>query len=319
MASPSSLILKMPSPKDKPILIVLVGPTAVGKTDLSIQLAKAVNGEIISADASLFYRGMNIGTAKPSKEKMASVPHHLINTANPDESWSLASFQEAAYTSIDDVVARGRQPILVGGTGQYVRSIVEGWTIPPQSPDQRLRKALTEWGEEISSQVLFDKLTVIDPQAAQQIDPFNLRRVVRALEVIFSTGEKFSTLRSKTDPRYDVRMIGLIRPREELYTRVDERIETMVSSGLIEEVKNLLTVYSPTTSAFNAIGYREVIQYLQNEITLEEAVTLMKRRTRQLIRRQTNWFKPTDPAIHWISPGTSALTEILAAVNVCHR
>lgn len=294
------------SPSDKkPPLIVLIGPTAVGKTALSIRLAKAVDGEIISSDSRYFYRGMDIGTAKPTPEERQDVSHHLIDIADPDETWSLALFQQQAITAINEVTSRDRVPILVGGTGQYVRAITEGWEIPEQEPDHRLRNALLSWTETLGPQALHDRLRILDPLAAENIDFRNIRRTIRALEVIFITGYRFSEQRRKADPLFNIIQVGLSRPREELYKRVDQRIDQMMTDGFLEEVENLLEKYPPDLPAFSAIGYRQFIDYLQGAISLEEAITLIRRQTRIFVRRQSNWFKPDDPEIHWfrIEPG----------------
>jgi len=282
-------------------LIVIIGPTAVGKTSVSICLAKRLDGEIVSADSRLLYRGMDIGTAKPTREERQKVPHHLIDVAEPDENWNLAVYLRAAYRAIDAILKRGKIPFLVGGTGQYARAIAEGWRIPPQRPDDQLRDALNRWGGSIGPEGLHARLAVIDPQAASEIDYRNQRRTVRALEVIFNTGERFSELRQKQTPRYEPIILGIVRPREELYQRVDQRIEQMLVSGLVNEVRGLLDRgYSPKLANFSAIGYAEIIQHLQGDISYEEAVALIKKNTRIFVRRQANWFKPDDPRITWL-------------------
>jgi len=299
-------------------VIILVGPTGVGKTPLAIDLAQKLNGEIISADSKYLYRGMDIGTAKPPLTERLKVPHHLIDVADPDESWSLARYLEATVRIISMIQARKRLPMITGGTGQYYRALMEGWQIPALAPNEPLRSALLEWGTEIGKEDLHARLAILDPQAAMEIDPSNLRRTIRALEVIFLTGERFSTLRKKSGPLFNYYVIGLTMPRENLYHRVDDRIEDMVSRGLIEEVQRLLNQgYSSSLSSFSAIGYRESAQYLRGEISLEQAKALMKKNTRQLIRRQANWFKFSDPQIHWYEaepyPANKILSDLIAA------
>ena len=299
-------------------VIILVGPTGVGKTPLAIDLAQKLNGEIISADSKYLYRGMDIGTAKPPLTERLKVPHHLINVADPDESWSLARYLEATVRIISMIQARKRLPMITGGTGQYYRALMEGWQIPALAPNEPLRSALLEWGTEIGKEALHARLAILDPQAAMEIDPSNLRRTIRALEVIFLTGERFSTLRKKSGPLFNYYVIGLTMPRENLYHRVDDRIEDMVSRGLIEEVQRLLNQgYSSSLSSFSAIGYRESAQYLRGEISLEQAKALMKKNTRQLIRRQANWFKFSDPQIHWYEaepyPANKIISDLIAA------
>jgi tRNA dimethylallyltransferase len=295
-----------------PPLVVLIGPTAVGKTETAIHLAERLNGEIVSADSRTFYRGMDIGTAKPASEERARVPHHLIDIADPDEAWSLAAFQEAACAVIDAIHARGKLPLLVGGTGQYVRAITQGWIIPRQEPDTRLRTALEQWAEEIGGERLHAGLARLDPGAAANIEWRNVRRTVRALEVIFRTGQRFSEQRLRGRARYRSLIVGLIRPRPALYERIDARIEKMLAAGLVEEVRGLLAQgFSPDLPSLSAIGYREIVQHLQGDFPLEEAVRLIKRNTRQFVRRQANWFKADDPEIRWIEAGPEAVEKIV--------
>lgn len=310
----------MPSSKfnesSKPPLVVILGPTAVGKTEISIQLATRLDGEIVSADSRLFYRGMDLGTAKPTLEEQARAPHHLIDVTEPDQMWGLAEFQGAAHEAIHAIQARGRLPFLVGGTGQYVRAVIEAWQIPQTKPDDRLRQALEHWAASVGSDGLHARLAVIDPQAAEQIDYRNLRRTVRALEVVFSTGKRFSEQRRKGDSPYQLFLLGLTRPRDELYARVDARIDSMFDRGLIEEVQALLQQgYDPSLPPFSAIGYAEAIACVQGRMTIEQAKVSVKRRTRQFVRRQANWFKPEDPQIHWFSAGLTGLDEIETAIR----
>jgi len=282
-------------------LVVIVGPTASGKTAVSIDLAKRLNGEIVSADSRLLYRGMDIGTAKPTAVEQENVPHHLIDVADPDETWSLALYQRTAYQVIDSIMERSKLPILVGGTGQYVRAIIEGWRIPPQAPDESLRESLSRWAEMIGPEGLHQRLATVDPQAAEMIDYRNMRRTIRALEVILNTGERFSDLRKKQQCRYMPFIFGISCPREVLYQRIDQRIDQMIADGLVEEVQTLLqSGYQADLPTLSAIGYGEIIQYLNNQVSLEEAVTLIRRNTRIFVRRQANWFKPDDPRIHWV-------------------
>jgi len=288
-------------PVEHPV-VILVGPTAVGKTALALELAGELDAEIISADSRLFYRGMDIGTAKPSKEELRSVPHHLIDITEPDQTYSLALFQREALRIIAEIQTRGKLPLVVGGTGQYVRAITEGWSIPPQQPDVRMRAAIEAWAEEIGAQALHAKLALLDPAAAAAIDWRNRRRTVRALEVIFNTGRRFSEQRSKGELPYQYKLIGLKRERAELYARIDARIEQMLADGFADEVRGLLARgYAPDAPALSAIGYGEMAAYIKGEMNLEEAVLLIKRRTRLFVRRQANWFKQDDPRIRWFS------------------
>lgn len=281
-------------------LILLIGPTAVGKTELAIQLAERLNGEIVSADSRLFYRGMDIGTAKPTVLERLRVPHHLIDVANPDETWSLAVFKQEATKIIADVHARGKLPFLVGGTGQYARAVTEGWSPPEVEPDARLRSILENEAKEKGVFWLHERLRFIDPSAAEKIDPRNLRRTVRALEVILTTGRPFSRQRRQSHMPYNLLTIGLKRPREVLYQRIDERIETMFLSGFLDEVQILLdTGYTPDLPSMSAIGYRQAIRVVSGQMSADQAKAEMRRATRVFVRRQANWFKDDDPDIHW--------------------
>jgi tRNA dimethylallyltransferase len=301
--------------KPKP-LIVIIGPTAVGKTEISLHLAERFKGEIISADSRLFYRGMDIGTAKPTREERDRVPHHLIDVTDPDQVWSLAKYQQAAYTVIDKLHHHGGIPFLVGGTGQYVRAVTEGWDIPEVKPDLRLRDALRNWAAEIGHFELYERLSLVDPLAAEKIDPQNIRRIVRALEVIFTTGQLFSAQRQRSGTPYQTLTLGITRPRSELYERIDARIQGMLEAGFVEEVQSLLDKgFSPDNPPLSAIGYRQVIAYLHGEIPLEAAVVQIKRLTRQYVRQQANWFKPDDPNICWFQVGSSIFGEMEAAID----
>jgi tRNA dimethylallyltransferase len=297
--------------KDRSPLIVILGPTAVGKTDLAIQLAVSLGGEIVSADSRLFYRGMDIGTAKPSVEQRKLVPHHLIDVADPDDVWSLTRFKRVADDAIKDINARNRLPLLVGGTGQYIRAIVGAWQIPRIKPDPELREILQNWAGIIGRDGLHARLAAIDPQAASKIEYRNLRRTIRALEVIFLSGKLFSEQRTLGVSPYHTIQIGLNLPRPVLYARIDSRVDAMISAGFVAEVKDLLSRgYAPDLPSFSAIGYREIIDHLLGKSTLEETVKLIKRRTRQFVRRQANWFKEDDPHIHWFQAGNSTISEI---------
>ncbi len=292
-------------------LIVIVGPTAVGKTTVSIELARRLNGEIISADSRLFYRGLDIGTAKPTQEQMHKVTHHLIDVTDLDHIWSLAAFQKHVKRLIPEISQLGKLPIMVGGTGQYVRAIIEEWIIPAQKPDSNLRSALEKWGDDIGKAGLHKRLSVVDQTAAETIDYRNIRRTIRALEVILKTGRKFSEQRTKKKSPYNIIMLGINRPREELYARVDERIEKMIADGFIEEVKGLIDRgYEKQIECISAIGYVEIAEFIKGEITLEEAIRLIKRKTRIFVRRQSNWFKLTDPRIKWFNANDQMIDQM---------
>lgn len=300
-------------------LILIIGPTAVGKTELSLQLAQRLNGEIVSADSRLLYRGMDIGTAKPTPEERARVSHHLIDVADPDEIWSLALFQQKATETIANIHARDKLPLLVGGTGQYIRAITEGWTPPEVEPDPRLRRVLEGLAEDKGLYWLHAGLEKIDPVAAKKIDPRNVRRTVRALEVILTTGRSFSQQRGQSDSPYDLLTIGLKRPRAELYRRVDERIEAMFEAGFLDEVKGLMEKgYSPELPTMSAIGYRECVKVINGQLSVEQAKVEMRRVTRMFVRRQANWFKEDDPNIHWFEAGQKNLVPVIEHLIQTH-
>jgi tRNA dimethylallyltransferase len=297
-------------------LVAIVGPTGVGKTEVSIRLAEHMEGEIVSADSRLFYRGMDIGTAKPTWAERRGVPHHLIDIAEPDQNLSLADFQRLARQIIAEIHEKNHLPFLVGGTGQYVRAVIEEWDVPRVEPDPHMRRALERWAEEIGGHGLHARLAVLDPQAASGIDPRNLRRTVRALEVILRTGKRFSEQRKRSESPYRVLLLGLNRPRPELYQRIDARIQTMLDTGLVAETRHLLDLgYSPALPAMSAIGYREIVAYLQGSLSLEEAVMQIKHNTRVFVRRQANWFKPHDPVIRWFQAGNQVTEEMKEAIR----
>ena len=286
-------------------LLVIVGATAVGKTLCSLQIADSLNGEIVSADSRYLYRGMDIGTAKPDVVEMESICHHLIDVANPDTAWSLAKYKRAASNAIADIQNRGKLPILVGGTGQYVKAITEGWNIPPRPADDSLRCELERIaGKPDGEEALMDRLVELDPEAAKTIDRRNVRRVIRALEVTLFTGEPFSAQRQKTPPQYDTFVIGLSMSRQRLYARIDARIDAMVRGGWVQEVSELLNQgYHWEMPAMSALGYREIGTYLDGEIDLVEAKQRIRKASRRLVRRQSAWFRSDDESIHWYEVG----------------
>ena len=305
--------LKMQLPEFTSPLIVVVGPTAVGKTAIAIELAEQLKGEIVSADSRLFYNGMDIGTAKPSFEERTRIPHHLIDIVQPDETLSLAVFKNRAESTIDEIHERGKLPLLVGGTGQYVQAIIQGWEIPEYPPNPQLREALTNWATQVGAESIHSFLAILDHEAAQSIMVSNVRRTIRALEVIFQSGQRFSSQRGKKGSTHSLLKIGLTLPRSNLYDRIDRRIDDMIAGGLVGEVQKLLSQgYTPQLPSFSAIGYREISRHLAGEISLDEAILLMKRNTRTYVRRQANWFKLSDPTIRWFDLEQSGPAEILA-------
>jgi tRNA dimethylallyltransferase len=293
------------------VLIAIVGPTAVGKTTTALSLAQLIGGEIVSADSRLLYDGMNIGTAKPNCSEMQRIPHHLIDVTTPDKPWTLAQYKIAATDAISDIQLRGCIPLLVGGTGQYVRAIIEGWDIPPLPEDSRIREDLTSYLECYGSVLLHEKLIELDCEAAESIDHRNTRRVIRALEVCISTGRTFSEQRTKTKPNYDVLTFGLTMERSDLYARIDERIDNMFDNGWVEEVYGLLDKgYTWDMPSMSALGYPEVGSFIREEFDLMETKRRIRRISRKLVRRQYSWFSMNDTSIDWYEMKCMSLAEL---------
>lgn len=287
-------------------LLVIVGPTAVGKTNLSLQLASILGGEIISADSRLFYRGMDIGTAKPTPGERSTIRHHLLDICEPDQTVTLGQYHRLAQRKIDEVLERDRLPILVGGTGQYIMAVIEGWGIPEVPPQPDLRAQLELLGEHELSRWL----QMLDGVAAEKIDPRNIRRVVRALEVTLVTGVPITVLQRKNPPPYNICIIGLIRHRDSLYLRIDRRVERMMADGFLDEVVALKDAgYDRSLSSMSGLGYRQILAFLSGELSLDEAVERTKFETHRFARQQNTWFKHDDPRIHWFDLGISGADE----------
>jgi tRNA dimethylallyltransferase len=297
-------------------LVAVVGPTAVGKTAIAVRLAQDFDGVIVAADSRQVYRLMNIGTAKPTADELAHAPHKLVDILDPDQELSLARFQAMAYKQINLATAKGKLPLLVGGTGQYVKAVVEGWGIPEVAPNIHLRSDLLALADMYSSTVLHEWLASIDKQAATSIDYRNIRRVVRAIEVYIETGTPISELQKREPPPYQILMLGLTRPRDALFERVDSRVDAMMAGGFVNEVQNLLMKgYSWGLPAMSSLGYPDIGAYLNGEINLEEAANRIKRDTRHFIRRQYNWFRLDDPQIRWFDLSTASYAAVSAAVS----
>ncbi len=278
-------------------LIAIVGPTATGKSSLAVELARRFEGEIIGADSRQVYRQMEIGTAKPTPEERSRARHHLIDVVEPDEPFSLGRWLELAQAALEDVWSRGGQPLLVGGTGQYVWALLEGWRVPRVPPQPEFRRRME--GREAAD--LFAEVRHIDPQAAERIGPSNRRRLVRALEVYEATGRPISYWQAKEPPDFETLVIGLQLPRDELYRRIDGRVERMMTSGLIEEARRLLAKgYSRELPSMSGIGYKEACAHLAGEMTPAEAAARIKTETHRLVRHQNSWFKANDPRIRWL-------------------
>ncbi len=298
-----------------PRIVAVVGATATGKTALAVALARALGGEFLNADSRQIYRGMEIGTAKPTPAEQAAAPHWLLDAVAPDEAFTLAAFIDLASAAIDDIRSRGKLPILAGGTGQYVWATLEGWRVPRVPPDRALRAELEGIADTRGADALGTMLRDIDPASADVIDARNVRRVIRAIEVTRATGRPFSEWQRKDAPRHDARLIGLRMPREVLYRRIDERVDAMMADGLVAEVEGLVADgYGCDLPSMSGIGYRQICEHLRGERTIDDAVARMKTETHRLARMQHAWFREDDGRIGWLDAGATDLVERATAV-----
>ncbi len=292
-------------------VVVIIGPTAVGKTDTAIQVAQALDGEIISADSRQVYHYMDIGTAKPTAEQRAAMPHYLIDVVTPDQFYTAVDFQTQAATAIEDIHARGKLPLIVGGTGQYISALLEGWQFPEVQANYELRSELEAYAEAHGWEALLERLRGVDPVTAERIDGRNIRRVVRALEVSLESGRPFSEFQQKHPPAYDVLQFGLTLDRAVLYERADRRVDQMVEMGLVEEVRALVEAgYTWNLSAMSGLGYLQIGYYLRGEMSLDEALTDLCHQTHAFIRRQYTWFRKYNAAAQWLESNTEAANQI---------
>jgi len=294
-------------------LLAIIGPTGSGKSKLAIRLAQQFNGEIVSADSRQVYCHMDIGTAKPSRHELSLVPHHLINIVNPDEDFSLAQYQNLACKTIDGIQRRHKLPLLVGGSGLYIWSILEGWGIPPVPPDPELRHSLEAKAAKVGRDELYHELIRVAPAAARRIDPHNVRRVIRALEVHRST--RFSQPQRKQAPPFKTLIVGLTADRAELYRRIDSRVDEMLAQGLVAEVKKLVSMgYDFNLPAMSGIGYKQIGMFLTGELTLASAVQQIKFETHRFVRHQYAWFQLKDDRINWFDIHRQLDSEISSLV-----
>jgi tRNA dimethylallyltransferase len=304
----------------KPLIIIL-GPTGIGKTALGVAIARALNGEIIGADSRQVYRFMDIGTGKPDTEQLAAVPHHLLDVVTPDDNLTLSRYQKLAYAAIDAVHTRGKLPLLVGGTGQYLTAVVEGWSIPEVPPDETLRAELEAFASEHGVEALHARLGQIDSESAVNIDHRNLRRVIRAIEVTTLTGQKFSALQRKNPPPYRMLHIGLTMPtREQVYARADARVDTMMAAGFLDEVRRLLEMgYARTLPSMSGLGYSQLAAHLLDGASLHEMITKTKYDTHDFIRRQYTWFRGHDLGTLWHNSNENQTDVLIGQVDTFVR
>ena len=290
----------------KKSLIILLGPTAVGKTDISIKLARDLNCEIISADSMQVYRYMNIGTAKISKSEMQGIPHHLIDVVDPDEDFSVSIFKDMAGKCIDDILKRGKLPMVVGGTGLYINSLTHSMDFSEALEDPKYRRELIDLAHEKGNSYVHEMLKDVDHESYVRLHENDLKRVIRALEVFKHTGKTISEYQKKSRDKpieYNPCMVGLIMERQKLYSRVNERVDRMIKKGLVEEVKSLLEMgYDKNLTSMQGLGYKEMISYLEGECSLEDAVYILKKNTRHFAKRQLTWFR-REKSIKWVDVG----------------
>ena len=295
-------------------LIVLLGPTAVGKTALSLALCRRFGGEILSADSRQIYRGMDIGTAKATPAEQAQAPHHLIDIRTPDQTLTLAEYQALAYATIDEIHARMRVPLLVGGTALYVRAVVQGLRIPEAPPDPALRAELEATLAAEGLQPLVDQLRMLDPASAAVIDLRNPRRVLRALEIVRITGRSKVALEGAEPPPYAMLLIGLTRSRASLHARIDARVDAMLEAGLVEETRRLLAAYDPALPALSSLGYREIGAVLSGTMALPDAVARIKTETHRFVRNQATSFRKLED-VEWFDLDTVAESAVVQRVG----
>lgn len=307
--------MKNPNHLSKPLVPVLVGPTASGKTSLSIRIAKALDGEIVSADSMQIYQKMPIGTAQPTEKEKQGIAHHMIGCIAPDQSFSVADYKEKALAVIQKILDRRKLPIVVGGTGLYINALTQKWGFPEIKTDPEVRKRLEKDYDLHTPEEMHAKLRRIDPQAAEKIHPHNKKRVLRALEVYETTGKTKTYWENQVrqiDLPYDYLLMGIRMPRAQLYARIDERVDLMIQDGLVEEVAALLEEgYDPSLVSMQALGYKEIMPYLNGTSTLEEQVRILKRDTRHFAKRQLTWFRK-NPEIHWFDVDETVTAETVA-------
>ena len=289
---------------DKPKVIVICGPTASGKTALSIELAKKINGEIISSDSMQIYKDMDIGTAKPSKEEMQGIKHYLLDFVEPNQRYSVAEYKKDAEKAIEDILSKGKTPIIVGGTGLYVDSLIYGIEYQDIELDEEYRKKLEDRAETEGLEVLYNEANSIDPQAMEKISINDKKRIIRVLEIYKATGKTKTEQEiesRKNGVKYDYRVFAINWDREKLYERINKRVDIMIEQGLIQEVQTLLQKYTEFPTAMQGLGYKEVVEFLEGELTKDEMIDKIKLETRRYAKRQITWFKKNKQTV-WIEP-----------------
>ena len=286
----------------KPIVYVIGGPTASGKSKLAVELAKKVNGEIISADSMQIYKEMNIGTAKVNKEEMQGVQHYLVDFVSPDERYSVSNFKKDAEKAIEEILEKGKTPIVVGGTGLYIDSLIYGIEFQNEEVDLEYREKLNKIADEEGLENLYKKAQEIDPEAMKKISINDRKRIIRVLEIYHKTGKTKTEqeLQSrKNEVKYEYKVFAITMDREKLYERIEKRVDFMIAQGLIEEVKQILEKYHTFPTAMQGLGYKEVVEYLEGSCTKEEMIEKIKKETRHYAKRQLTWFRKNKETI-WL-------------------
>lgn len=305
--------------QNKPFIVAIVGPTASGKTELGVALAKAIDGEVISGDSMQVYQGMDIGTAKVTPDEMDGIPHHLIDILKPDETYSAYDFQQQAQQLITDITARGKVPIIVGGTGLYIQSVIYDYqfddeTISPET-EQRVAEQMAEL-KSYTNEALHDYLGIFDPNSQREIHPNNRKRVERAISYYLSTKKVLSNRKKSTQltENYDTLLVGIEMSRDTLYSRINSRVDMMLSHGLLDEVQELIELGYESCQSMQAIGYKEMIPVIKNEMPLDEAITLLKQHSRNYAKRQMTWFT-NKLNVHWLDREKMSLTSMLSELK----
>lgn len=298
-------------------IISLVGPTSSGKTDIAIELAKALNGEIISADSRLVYRDFDIGTAKPTIEERCGIEHHLIDVVSPVVTYSVSDYVKEAELAIEKIKSKDKTAILTGGTGFYIKALLEGLNIPKVAPDEDFRLEMRGFAKEFGNDKLYQKLVEIDPIAAEKLHPNDVFRVIRALEIHKATSELPSMLQTVKEPAHHAVYFGLnAQDREFLYEKINLRTQVMLDKGLVKEVEGIIAKYGKTLPLLKTLGYKEICEYLDNEITLDEAKEKIQKNTRNYAKRQLTWFRANEK-IKWYHIDTTEKDEIVQDIKKC--
>ncbi|EGQ4343828.1 tRNA (adenosine(37)-N6)-dimethylallyltransferase MiaA [Staphylococcus pseudintermedius] len=305
--------------QNKPFIVAIVGPTASGKTELGVALAKAIDGEVISGDSMQVYQGMDIGTAKVTPDEMDGIPHHLIDILKPDETYSAYDFQQQAQQLITDITTRGKVPIIVGGTGLYIQSVIydyqfDGETISPET-EQRVAEQMAKL-KSYTNEAIHDYLGTFDPISQREIHPNNRKRVERAISYYLSTKKVLSNRKKSTQltENYDTLLVGIKMSRDTLYSRINSRVDMMLSHGLLDEVQELIELGYESCQSMQAIGYKEIIPVIKNEMPLDEAITLLKQHSRNYAKRQMTWFT-NKLKVHWLDREKMSLTSMLSELK----